>query len=359
MAFPPRTADELGDLRRSGPPFALDPAIVERVYEAAWYLLPGPAPAFAATTWTFEVATTRLDALPSNDAVLPWLVAIADRESRRHRSINQWARRKNQRYTDAQDPTARALHLAEAIGRIDPDNRLALVLRHLLHASDEHAGAALGIRAAQVNEFVKTSEIHLADHTKVAARVLGQLPPPASLQSLSSVTPMQRTQSRRSKLNYGWQSDGFPTKTAYDNQTQRRVMTAGAMAAVAAALVIGFNQLEPLRPTLQQPAAAADAHIDVPTSGSATTTSAAPPTTTTPPEASAAPVTTGPPEASADGPGFVFPDLSGASAPTTTAPTGLVFPDLSGASASTTTAPTGLVFPDLSDVLTEESGTEA
>ncbi len=109
MAFPPRTAAELDLLHHSDAPYALDAAIVERVYEAAWYLLPGPVPAFAATKWTFEVATTRLDALPSDDAILPWLVAIADRESRRHRSINQWARRKNQRYHDGPDPTARAL----------------------------------------------------------------------------------------------------------------------------------------------------------------------------------------------------------------------------------------------------------
>ncbi|NNE73519.1 MAG: hypothetical protein HKN26_07645 [Acidimicrobiales bacterium] len=249
--------------RASRPVVELDPDVVTAVHRALWFLLPGDDAAVAGTKWTFEIAATRSHALPDPDHYIAWLVTIADRESRRHRTLHDWQRRKSTRHRDSVEPNARARHVAEAMGHLTPDERLALVLRLLVGAPPQILSTALGVTVGDVAGVVNQAIDRLTERCDAPLTSIAALPVPVPVDMPRRVQPLSARAARRSKLNYGWQSNGFPTLTDFDRQGRRRALAIATTAAVFALAIGLWRANPPLRPVLVEPNVATVASHDL------------------------------------------------------------------------------------------------
>ncbi|MDH4168617.1 MAG: hypothetical protein OEW42_03415 [Acidimicrobiia bacterium] len=246
MVFPPTTASSRRDYRRDLA-VRLDPATVERIYQAVWYLHPGVDMAAAVTRWTFEVAVTRVEHLPAPELTDAWLMTIADRELRRVRA----ARGHQASWLRPADTSARhdlAHRLADALQVVDDRQRLALVLRYRLRLSDTALAAALDQSVADAARSCRAAARRVAADATAPVSSLATTSPPIPPALAYEVAPLDR-QDGRNRLDYAWRPNGFPTGTAYDNPRRRWLYAAAAALALLAAAMIGLG----IRPTKDRP----------------------------------------------------------------------------------------------------------
>ncbi|MGI9602874.1 MAG: hypothetical protein ACR2QE_13395 [Acidimicrobiales bacterium] len=267
MVFPPASAPDRAHLSIDGS-IRLDDHWVESLYESIWFLHPNHELAASVTRWTFEVATTRSDRLPTSDLMHAWLLTIADRELRRVHAV-RGQERGALLPADTSDRHDLAHRLADVLQPLSHQQRLALVLRYRLDQKPAAVSAALGMGIPEAERLIKRAARRAAKNAETPISSLAVAEPPSATGLPREVTPLDQ-QPGRNRLDYRWQADGFPTETAYDGAGRKWALVAVTAALIAAGMIGLSNRPEDNRPRI----------VDEP----------APTTTTIPDESSSSPL---------------------------------------------------------------------
>lgn len=235
-------------------PLVVNQNAAQMVYDVCWYVVRDPEEALRLTVITLRIAVSRYNAqgMPTPDAYVPWLVAIANNEA--HRALESRQKRKADiTKIDPESPYRDAHLLADGLTGLRADYKLALLLHYRYEVGQTHISHALDLRPRSVARTLEKAEKDFASNSSASLRLMARAHPPRAHDLPQAVEPYSKREMRRSVLGYDWLETDFPIIP--DREEQRsKVLT--LVATVLILIVIGFVVTQPFsaeRPTLIDP----------------------------------------------------------------------------------------------------------
>lgn len=237
-------------------PLVINQNAAQMVYDVCWYLVKDSQEALRLTVITMRIAVSRYNAqgLPTADAYVPWLIAIASNES--HRTLEgRRKRRPNSALLDSKSPFRDASYLSDTLAGMRADYKLALLLRYRYDVAPIYISHALDLRPRKVARlFVKARE-EFASNSSMRPQMLAHAHPPRAEGLPQVVEPYSKREMRRSVLGYDWLETDFPV---IPDREERRSKIVTLVATAVILIIVGIVVTQPFsaeRPTLVDPAA--------------------------------------------------------------------------------------------------------
>jgi len=249
--FPPVTAADWRNMFY-GAPTPINPPAAEMVYDVCWFLVKDGAIAAELTIVTFRIALSRFadHRLPDAAAYTAWLASIASNEA--HRYLEEQPKRRLSSPLLGENDHREAYFLADTLGNLRADHKLALLLRYRYNTAPKFMCLALDMRPRTLARvFVKARE-KFAANSSMRPQALATVDPPRSRALPQVVEPYSKREMRHKILGYGWHKSDFPIIPERDERRARWV-TAVLTVLILAAVAIVITNTRAERPTLGDP----------------------------------------------------------------------------------------------------------
>ncbi|MGI9605658.1 MAG: hypothetical protein ACR2P0_05915 [Acidimicrobiales bacterium] len=239
-----------------GQPAPINRDAAHMVYDIAWFIVKDVTAAAEVTTITFRVALARLEELPVPIAYTAWLAGIATNEA--HRYLEEAPTRRPTSVLAASGAEREALYLADTLGELRADHKLALLLRYRYNTPPNVMTMALDMRPRRLARLFVAAREEFAKHSTLppAALATADPPPPRHLPQL--VEPYSAREMRPWVLGYPWRDSAFAGLPEREDRRARwATLVVTVLLLVAIALLI-TRPWSAERPELVDPGTASE-----------------------------------------------------------------------------------------------------